>query len=29
MVASVCSGQATPEDAAKEAARRAKRYYRA
>jgi multiple sugar transport system substrate-binding protein len=29
MVASVCAGQATPEDAAKEAARRAKRYYRA
>lgn len=29
MVASVCSGQATPEEAAKEAERRAKRYYRA
>ena len=28
MVASVCAGQATPEDAASEAARRAKRYYR-
>jgi len=29
MVASACSGQATPEDAAAEAERRAKRYYRA
>ncbi len=28
MVASVCTGQATPEEAAAEAARRAKRYYR-
>lgn len=28
MVASVCAGQATPEEAAKEAERRAKRYYR-
>ena len=28
MVASVCSGQATPEEAAREAERRAKRYYR-
>lgn len=28
MVASVCSGQATPEEAAAEAARRASRYYR-
>jgi multiple sugar transport system substrate-binding protein len=28
MFASVASGQATPEDAAKEAERRAKRYYR-
>jgi multiple sugar transport system substrate-binding protein len=28
MVASVCAGQSTPEDAAAEAARRAKRYYR-
>ena len=28
MVASVCSGQATAEEAAKEAERRAKRYYR-
>jgi multiple sugar transport system substrate-binding protein len=29
MVAAVCSGQATPEDAAKEAHRRTRRYYRA
>ena len=29
MVASVCAGQATPEEAANEAARRAKRYYSA
>jgi multiple sugar transport system substrate-binding protein len=29
MVASVCAGQATPEEAAAEAERRAKRYYRA
>ena len=29
MVASVCAGQATPEEAAKEAERRAKRYYKA
>jgi multiple sugar transport system substrate-binding protein len=28
MVASVCSGQATPEEAAAEAERRALRYYR-
>ena len=28
MVASVCAGQATPEEAAKEAERRARRYYR-
>ncbi len=28
MVASVCAGQATPEEAAREAERRAKRYYR-
>ena len=28
MVASVCAGQATPEEAAAEAERRAKRYYR-
>ena len=28
MVASVCSGQTTPEEAAKEAERRAKRYYK-
>lgn len=28
MVASVCAGQATPEDAAREAERRARRYYR-
>ena len=29
MVSSVCAGQATPEEAAAEAERRAKRYYRA
>jgi multiple sugar transport system substrate-binding protein len=28
MVASVCAGQATPEEAATEAQRRAERYYR-
>jgi multiple sugar transport system substrate-binding protein len=28
MVASVCAGQATPEEAAAEAQRRAERYYR-
>ncbi len=28
MVASVCAGQATPEEAAAEAERRAKRYYK-